>query len=322
MQERLPPLHLLRTFEVAGRLLSFKQAAEVLHVTPSAVSHQMRQLEDALGIDLFSRINRGLQLTAAGELYHRDVTEGLGRLTRSTLDLHRRFGRPALRASILPLMAAELIIPALETFQTQHPDIELRIETSVEVADFANSDLDVAIRYGVGDWPGLASEKVCSIVGTPVCSAAFAREHKLRDIEDIRRCKLIGLPLETHAWEMLANAAGLKDFHPEHTLFLDSLLATSRAAEQGLGLGIGVFPLMSPLVQSGRLVTPFNVWVPVPQGYHLVWRPEDTERPALLAFRRWVRELMADLRLPAAASDETGSSDATQISFVGGRRQP
>jgi len=323
MQERLPPLHLLRTFEVAGRLLSFKQAAEILHVTPSAVSHQMRQLEESLGIDLFSRLNRSLQLTAAGELYHRDVTEGLGRLTRSTLDLHRRFGRPALRASILPLMAAELIIPALESFQTQHPDIELRIETSVEITDFANSDLDVAIRYGLGDWPGLASEKVCDIVGTPVCSPGFARENRLNgDINDIRRCKLIGLPLETHAWEMLAEAAGMKDFHPEHTLFLDSLLATSRAAEQGLGLGIGVFPLMSPLVQAGRLVTPFPCWVPVPQGYHLVWRPEDSQRPALLAFRQWVRELMAGLRLPEGAPDESGSSVTGQISFVGGQRQP
>ena len=316
-EDRLPPLHLLRTFEVAGRLLSFKLAAETLHITPSAVSHQMRQLEDALGIDLFSRLNRSLQLTTAGELYHRDVSDGMARLARGTHDLHRRFGRPAIRASILPLMAAELIIPALESFQKQHPDIELRIETGIDYADFENSDLDVAIRYGLGDWPGLASEKICSIVGTPVCSPAYAKEMKLTsDINDIRRCQLIGLPMEVRAWELLSQVGGMKDFHPEHSLFLDSLLATSRAAEQGLGLGIGVFPLMSPLVQSGRLIAPFDLWVPVPQGYHLVWRPEDGERPALLAFRRWVRELMAGLRLPDSDSREFGSPDPDKISFV------
>lgn len=316
MIERLPPLHLLRTFEAAARLLSFKLAAEELHVTPSAVSHQMRQLEDALGLDLFSRANRGLQLTSAGTQYQQEVADALSRLQRSTADLHRRFGRPSLRASILPLMAAELIIPALETFQIAHPDIELRIETSVKIEDFSSSDLDVAIRYGLGDWPGLASEKICDIVGTPVCSPAYAQALELNSVEDIRRCKLLGLPLEARAWELFGEAAGLKDFHPEHSLFLDSLLATSRAAEQGLGLAIGVFPLMSPLVQTGRLVAPFPVWVPVPQGYHLVWRTEDTDRPALKAFRDWIRALMASLHLPAGASDEIHSLDGDFLSFV------
>lgn len=306
--ERLPPLHLLRTFDAAARLLSFKLAAEELHVTPSAVSHQMRQLESLLGLALFHRVNRGLQLTDAGWRYQQEVGDALQRLQRATLDLYRRFGRPTVRASILPLMAAELIIPALESFQTQHPDIELRIETSVRMEEFAGSDLDVAVRYGLGNWPGLASEKICDIVGTPVCSPAYAREHQLKTVQDIRRCNLLGLPLEERAWERLAEVAGLQDFSPEHSLFLDSLLATSRAAEQGLGLAIGVFPLMSPLIRTGRLVAPFPIWVPVPEGYHLVWREEDSDKPAIQAFRTWLRELLGSLRLPDAATDEPHSS--------------
>jgi LysR family glycine cleavage system transcriptional activator len=310
MNDRLPPLQLLRTFETAARLLSFKDAAEALHVTPSAISHQMKQLEEHLGIDLFSRVNRGLQLTAAGQQYRHEVADALGRLTRSTDDLHRRFGRPALRASILPLMAADLIIPALQSFQTKHPDIELRIETSIQMADFAKSDLDVAIRFGLGDWPGLACEKICNIIGTPVCSPNYAHANKLKEIDDIRHCQLIGLPLEERAWERLAEAAGLQDFKPEHSLFLDSLLSTSRAAEQGLGLAIGLFPLMSPLLQSGRLVAPFPIWVPVPEAYYMVWRPEDSNRPALTAFRDWIRELMGALRMPDAMKGELDSSIA------------
>lgn len=310
MNDRLPPLQLLRTFETAARLLSFKEAALALHVTPSAISHQMKQLEEHLGIDLFSRVNRGLQLTAAGQQYRHEVADALARLARSTDDLHRRFGRPALRASILPLMAADLIIPALQSFQTKHPDIELRIETSIQMADFAKSDLDVAIRFGLGDWPGLASEKICNIIGTPVCSPNYALANKLKEIDDIRHCQLIGLPVQERAWERLAEAADLQDFKPEHSLFLDSLLSTSRAAEQGLGLAIGLFPLMSPLLQSGRLVAPFPIWVPVPEAYYMVWRPEDSNRPALTAFRDWIRELMGALRMPDAMNDELDSSIA------------
>lgn len=304
MNDRLPPLQLLRTFETAARLLSFKGAAQALHVTPSAISHQMKQLEEHLGIDLFSRINRGLQLTAAGQQYRHEVADVLARLTRSTDDLHRRFGRPALRASILPLMAADLIIPALQSFQTKHPDIELRIETSIEVADFTKSDLDVAIRFGLGDWPGLASEKICDIIGTPVCSPSYAHANNLTDIEDIRRCQLIGLPLQERAWERLAEAAGLTHFKPEPSLFLDSLLSASRAAEQGLGLAIGLFPIMSPLLQSGRLIAPFPTWLPIPEGHYLIWRPEDSNRPAVTAFRDWIRSLMSELRMPDAIKGE------------------
>lgn len=322
MTGRLPPLHLLRTFETAARLLSFKLAAEELHVTPSAVSHQMRQLEDFLGIPLFLRVNRGLQLTDAGRQYQNEVADALRRLARSTHELHRHYGRPVVRASILPLMAAELVIPALESFHHRHPDIELRIETSVQIADFTSGELDVAIRYGLGAWPGLISEKICGVVGTPVCSPAYAREKRLHSLEDLRRCNLIGLPLEHRAWEMLGEIAGLEDFHPEYSLSLDSLLATCRAAEQGLGLAVGVFPLMSPLVEAGRLVTPFPIWAPVAEGYHLVWRPEDTDRPPLVAFRRWIQELFTGLSLPAGASDERSSSEAELLSFVDASSRP
>lgn len=310
MNDRLPPLQLLRTFETAARLLSFKEAALALHVTPSAISHQMKQLEETLGIDLFSRVNRGLQLTAAGQQYRHEVSDALARLARSTDALHRRYGRPELRASILPLMAADLIIPALQSFQEQHPDIALRIETSIDITDFANSDLDVAIRFGLGDWPGLASEKICDIIGTPVCSPSYARDNNLATIEDLRHCQLIGLPVQERAWHRLAEATGLDGFEPEHSLFLDSLLATSRAAEQGLGVAIGLFPLMSPLLQSGRLVAPFPTWLPIPEGYYIVWRPEDSDRPALTAFRDWIRELMGGLRMPDGIKGELSSSIA------------
>jgi LysR family glycine cleavage system transcriptional activator len=295
----LPPLHLLRTFDVAARHLSFKKAAAELHVTPSAVSHQIKQLEDLLGLPLFLRVNRGLRLTPAGQFYAEKVGAGMDQLQRATQSLSQRFGRPVLRASILPFMAAELVIPALESFQQQHPEIELRIETSVQNADFDSGEVDVAIRFGLGDWPGLVSEKLSDIIGSPVCSPAYAREHDLSSLQDIRRCKLIGLPADARdAWKLLVEKAQLADFTPQHTLTVDSLLAASRAAEQGLGLGIGVFPLMSPLVDSGRLVTPFNIWVPVPEGYYLVWRSEDRERADIRAFCQWMREQFGNLPLP------------------------
>lgn len=291
----LPPLHLLKTFEVAARELSFKRAANDLNITPSAVSHQMRQLEEHLDITLFARVNRGLRLTSAGQAFFDDVQPAIDSLTRACRDLNKRFGSPQLRASVLPLMAAEIIIPALGAFHDAHPEVSLRLETSLQPEDFELSELDVAIRYGMGDWPGLVSERISDIAGSPMCSPAYAKEKQLKEVADIARCNLIGLPMVPRAWNLLADQAGIEPIEMAHSLSMDSLLGALRAAEQGLGMGIGVFPLMNPLVESGRIVRPFNVEVRVPEGYYLVWRPEDEGRADLQVFRQWVKTLFAGL---------------------------
>lgn len=290
MKTKIPPLQLLRIFEAAGRHLSFKQAAGELHVTPSAVSHQIKSLEQHLGFTLFRRLNRSLALTKAGEELLSSVSKHLSGIRTDVTRIQRRYGRPTIRAHILPFMAGEFVIPNLHHFQKDHPDIELRIETGTNLVDFDLTDIDVSVRLGLGDWPGLVSQKLVRIEATPVCSPDYQKQHQLKELSDLKDKTLIQIHWQEDPWQRWSEATG-QPLNEGHKLSLDSFMNTLTAAEQGLGIALGLFPLAYSWVEQGRLVAPFKTRIAVDEAYYLVYRPEDAERPHLLCFVDWLIDL-------------------------------
>ncbi|MCG8670618.1 MAG: LysR substrate-binding domain-containing protein [Pseudomonadales bacterium] len=313
METKIPPLHLLRVFEAAGRLLSFKEAAKELFVTPSAVSHQIKSLEEQTGFPLFRRQNRALSLTKAGQELLVVVSQHLGELRQDVARIQRRYGDPSIRAHILPFMASEYVIPNLHHFQTAHPEIELRIETGLNVVDFALQDLDIGVRMGLGDWPGLVAKKLVSIEATPLCSPQYQEQHQMRQMTDLQDKTLIQIQWQEDPWKRWSEYTGIP-LNDDHKLTLDSFMNSLTAAEQGLGVAVGLLPLAHSRLQQGRLVAPFDDRIQVEEAYYLVFRPEDADREDLKLFTGWLIDLfntLDDEYRNTFNSDESNSSETT-----------
>src|SRR3954447_11618619 len=173
MGRRLPPLNSLRAFEAAARHLSFTRAAEELNVTQAAVSHQVKALEERIGVKLFRRLTRGLLLTEDGHALLPDLREAFDRLAQAVDRIGRQGGQGTLNISLLTTFALGWLVPRLPRFQAAHPSIDVRLTTTARLIDFAVEDVDVAIRYGTGGWPGLRCDKILDDVITPLCNARF-----------------------------------------------------------------------------------------------------------------------------------------------------
>ena len=175
MVDRLPSLNAMRAFEAAARHLSFSRAADELHVTKAAVSHQVKALEEELGLPLFRRLNRALMLTDAGQTLYPAVSEALGIMGTAVARLKRQDEAGGLTVTMLDSFAAIWLVPRLGRFRTLHPEIDVRISTSDDSVDFAQSDVDLAIRYGAGRWPGVHAERIMTEEIFPVCAPALLR---------------------------------------------------------------------------------------------------------------------------------------------------
>ncbi|MEY4511393.1 MAG: hypothetical protein RLZZ450_3515 [Pseudomonadota bacterium] len=292
MPRDVPPIQLLIAFEAAARLGSFKAAAVELHLTPSAVSQQLRALEEHLSQSLFHRLPRAVELTEAGRFYFDVAREVLGLFRKGTARLHERYGRRTLRVSTDPAVAYEVLIPALADFQVLHPDIDLRIEASSALIDPRVDLIDAAVRFGRGQpWPGLASEQVAAMTSTLVASPLLLKKTPIKQLRDLTDHTLLDISGAPDHWGVIAAQAG---FRIGRRQSFDSYLATLQAAAHGMGVAVGLFPLSSAWVHDGRLATPLPLRVPG-VGYYLVCRPEDRERPDQLAFGRWLSARFAEL---------------------------
>jgi LysR family transcriptional regulator, glycine cleavage system transcriptional activator len=295
---RLPPLHTLEAFEASARRLSFKLAAQELHLTPSAISHQIKALESFLGFALFRRGNRSLELTDGGKAYLGVVNDTLAKLRSGSARVAQRYARAGLKISAGPFIASEVIVPALPAFQEAHPDIDVRIDTDLRQIDLLHEDMDVALRFGSGEWKGLAAERLLQVSAVPVCAPALApalRKHGPSRLDDTT---LIHSTPMADGWAQWAAAAGVTLGTPKRDVWLDSYLAILRAAEQGLGLALGLLPLVQPALTRRRLVMPWpKLRLDIPQGYYLLYRPQDRERPELVAFRSWLLALLRSERI-------------------------
>jgi len=285
---RLPPLTALRAFHAAGRHLSMKAAAEELLLTPSAVSHQVRALERQLGLDLFVRGHRSLSLTAEGRDYWELLDRAFAEIARGTERLTAG-RRPRLRISALPMIADALLLPRLGALQAALPDVEIALDTANRLADFARDPVDVAIRFGRGGWPGLASEVLLPLTFTAVCAPAVAA--RLSGVADLAGEVLIQHSAKPDGWREWLAAAGHPGLAPRAELAVDSLQAALSAAAQGLGVAYA--PL--ELADLRGLALPFPGLRVAGYAYHLVCRPEDRGRPDVAALRDWLRDAVAAL---------------------------
>ncbi len=288
MRGGLPSLNLLRVFEAAGRLTSFKRAAEELHVTPSAVSHQIKALERELGITLFRRGNRSLELTDAGGAYLAVVARAFARLREGTERVMQAHGPGTLRLSIMTSLARGVVLPRLNGFRERAPGVRLSIESTDAVADVLHDDVDAAVRYGRGDWPGVHAERILDLEIAPMCAPQFADRHALADVSQLARVPVIEMSFFPTGWAHWLRAAGLESLALEGAVWLDSYDACIQAAEQGLGVALGLLPLEQPLIDDGRLTLPFALRVANPAGVYLVCRPADAGRDDIHAFRDWL----------------------------------
>lgn len=289
MPRRLPSLGLLRAFERAAYHRSFKLAAEDLHVTPSAVSHKIKQLEEELGIPLFHRVTRAVRLTPAGQAYFRDVHRAFARLETGTRKLHDRFGRQVLRLHLLPFFASEVLVPKLHSFQLRHPDIDLHLESSFGRSEVHPEDADISIALGKGSWPGLACVELMQLELLAVAAPKIAGQMTLASVEEINEQTLIYFTTKLDAWEQWSRGVGLGTFRPRQTLTVDSIYSAMQAAEQGLGVMVAPLPLGEARLRSTGLVPLFQR-VRIPDRYYLVYRKSDAVRPNIQRFRDWIVE--------------------------------
>jgi LysR family glycine cleavage system transcriptional activator len=305
MAPSLPPLNALRAFEAIARHLSFSKAADELHVTPAALSHQIKGLEEQLGIALFHRRTRSIELTEAGRLLYPGLHAGFESVRDAVARLDRAREDRILVISATPGLTAKWLVPRLWRFLAAHPDVDARIAASMDYADFVRDGVDVAIRLSDGRHPELHVEKLFADAALPVCSPRLV-EAGLRRAEDLARFPLIhyDIPLSARApplweeWLKLARVEGVDATRGPHFNVADHALD---AAVAGAGVSLSFKLMASDDVHAGRLVTPFGPELPMAFAYHFVCPKGYEERPNVRAFRDWLFAEMEETRARWAA---------------------
>jgi LysR family glycine cleavage system transcriptional activator len=320
MAERLPPLIAVRYFEAAARHLSFTKAAQELHVTHSAISHQIKALEEWLGTPLFRRLNRSIVLTEAGQAYVRPVREALEKLGDASRALKSREQTGTLTVSVMPSFAAKFLVPRLGGFRRAHPDIDVRISASERLVDFAREDVDVGVRYGRGNWPGLRIDRLVRENLIAVCSPKLRRGPiPLKTPADLLNHTLMHDPDWPEAmWERWLAAAGVRVDRLKSPLSFNHSSLMIQAAIDGLGVALAEEALVRDDLATGRLIRPFAVDMPGEYAFYVVSPEAAAERPKVAAFRNW---LMAEARAEPAA-EATGARPAAVAATAGRAGKP
>jgi LysR family glycine cleavage system transcriptional activator len=288
MPRRLPPLNALPSFEAAARHLSFSKAADELRVTHGAVSRAIRNLEDQLGIRLFERATRSVHLTPIGSSYSAEVRDALDHLAAATIAATGHLSTGTLNVSTLDGFAGRWLVPRLFRFREAHGEIDVRLSTSGKLANFVSDGIEIAIRFGNGQYSGLTSEFLMGEEVFPVCSPKLVEGiHPLRAPEDLRHHTLIhdGFHID---WTMWLRAAGIDGVDPHRGLTFDSASFAVEAAVQGEGVVLGRSALIGSDLAAGRLVRPFAVSLPAGFAYYVVYPPRALRREKVKAFRDWL----------------------------------
>lgn len=291
--ERLPPLKALRAFEAAARLESFNRAAEVLNVTPSAVSHQVKALEDAVGVRLFERLNRQVVLSPQGRAYLPAIRDAFEQIRVATDQLRPHSQVNALTLSVAPSFAVGWLMARLPQFQLAYPDIEVRLISSIEIEDFSRPDLDVCIRTGRGQWPGLRSYRLMAEELVPVCSPERAQSGTgLHCPEDLANTTLIHELPRLGQWRSWLAAAAVKGVDAERGPKFQGAAMAVEAAIAGLGVALANRRMVEAHLQEGRLVIPFDIQLPGDSAYYLVYPEERAGGKKIVAFRTWILQAL------------------------------
>ncbi len=313
MARTLPPLNALRAFEAAARHLSFTRAAEELRVTQAAVSHQVKALEERLGVTLFRRLTRGLRLTDEGQALLPDLRDGFDRLAQAVERVGRRGGQGRLTVSLLTTFALSWLVPRLPRFNERHPEIEVSLIASQRLADFAREEIDCAVRYGHGPWAGLRADKLFDDELTPLCGKAW--QSKLKQPGDLAKVPLLVLSNDHKDWPTWLEAAGVPHIDGRKGTQFDSTRISVDAAIAGAGVAIGNPYVHAEPIVEGRLFQPFDLVIPNGDSYWLVYPEAVAERPKIKAFRDWLLEEAKE-----AAAKRPGAS-VVRIKAGAGRRR-
>lgn len=294
MSRRLPTLNGLRAFEAAARHLSFTRAAEELNVTQAAVSHQIKGLEEQLGQELFRRIGRGLQLNEAGQQLFPHVRDGFDQLAKGIREIARDDAAGALNLSTFASIASAWLVPRLGGFRRLHPEIDVRMSIGDRLTDFRNDDVDIAIRYGKGEWDGadsvfLMSEDIYPVI-SPELLASGPPLREPADLLTYRDDYPLLHDVMPEDWGMWFASAGLPDADIAHGYELEHSHLIYQAAMAGEGVALGRSVLVRDALMSGRLVRLFDTALPAGFGYWLVAAPATWRRPKVRAFRDWLLE--------------------------------
>ena len=299
---RLPSLAALKAFESVGRHLSFQRAADELCLTPSAVSHQVRTLENQLGTRLFVRRHHELELTRTGDSYLGRIQAIIADLLDATADVVNSNGQAPLTIQLCPSLAATWMVRRLSSFRTENPDLEINVVTPYEDPHFLLPEVDVGVLYGTGNWTGVRAELLLTEEIFPVCSPDYLKSSaplkKPTDLENhtIIRCTLASNP----EWQYWLEHVGHPDLKPRQNLRFHNRVQTIEGATQGLGIAMGRRPIVDEALRSGKLVIPFEERLPGYGAYYLVYPDQAGRLPRISAFRTWITEQAAQV---ASAGD-------------------
>ncbi|QYA13100.1 transcriptional regulator GcvA [Rhizobium sp. AB2/73] len=284
--DQLPSLSALRAFEASARHLSMTLAASELHVTPGAISLQIRDLESTLGVRLFERRARSLALTSEGAEYFATMRTAFRLIREATAALAMRAKDTVLTLTCRAGFATHWLVPRLRRFEEAHPDIDLRISASYRMMDFQRDGIDIAIRHGLGGYEGLASERFLDDEYVPVCTLAAALGPSPA-VDDLAGLTLIH-DVYRRDWELWLKAVGATRVDAMHGPVFTDGMGAYHAMKAGLGIALMRRSFVEQELLDGTLVAPFPTGFASALAYHLVYQPGALERPAVAALRAWL----------------------------------
>jgi LysR family glycine cleavage system transcriptional activator len=295
----LPGTRALRTLEAAGRHLNFTRAADELGLTPAAVSHQIKEIEDQIGMALFTRTSRTIRLTEAGAVLLEASADALDLLGRAILRARKMArGTATLKVTLDAHFAAKWLMRRVDDFRKLRPDIELRFDIAYELRDFDIDDVDVGIRFGAGKYPGLCADRLFDNVIIPVCSPSLLKSGPpLLEPRDLFHHTLVHIEWSRQGvtwpnWRMWMAAAGVDDFDDSRTLVFGTSSDAVQAAIDGNAVALADFAMVANDLSQGRLVQPFELGIKVSSefAYFLVYPQSTADDPRIIAFREWLLE--------------------------------
>ncbi|WP_144150234.1 transcriptional regulator GcvA [Paraburkholderia sp. BCC1885] len=295
MRRKLPPLNALRAFEASARYLSFTGAAKELLVTQGAVSRHVSLLEDWLGVKLFLRTHRGIELTRKGEAYVRALSSVFDQIDYATREARNEADGSVLRLKLPPTFAMRWLVPRLTRFQALHPKIEIQIFTSHEPANFRQEDIDLSVHSHPFPPDDTAQRRLLGEVLMPVCSPALLRQSApLHTPQDLVNYTLLASRHRPMDWSRWLIEAGITELEGAASINFDNAALAYQGAIDNLGVVMGVRALIEDDLCSGRLVAPFDLQVPTPGAYYLACSQVSSSSPQLIAFEAWLMQEALD----------------------------
>jgi LysR family glycine cleavage system transcriptional activator len=291
MARRLPPLNSLKSFEAAGRLLSFTRAAHELNVTQAAVSHQIKLIEGYLDVTLFVRTPRKLVLTEQGRALLPDIIEAFDKLSNAIGAVRQEPSSKMISVRLAPSFAAKWLSPRLKYFWLQHPEIDLCLYHAHPAVEFDREDIDLAVTYGKGDWPGVVADPILSLDFYPVCTPAFmSNDRPLGNIDNLRYYSLLH-DANYECWSDWLKLAKLDGINANKGTIIDDTNVLIQAAVDGQGVALGSTTFVQDLLDSGKLVKPFDITLVNEFAYYVVCPEAHLENPSVQAFKNWLLAL-------------------------------